>query len=77
MTQTDLGWVLLILVGVAVVLGCFAFWILTMVNAAKFGKWVWFIMVFLFPLLCVIYALFAYERGTPAGANPSRVEPRF
>ena len=34
-----------------------------MVNAAKNGKWVWFVLVFLWsPISLVVYLLFGYER---------------
>jgi hypothetical protein len=70
-------WALIAVVLIVLIsIGCIAFWALTLVNAAKHGKWVWFIMLLVIPLLCVIYGLFAYERGTPA-RDYARVEPRF
>ena len=66
------GLVVVVLV-IALILGCFAFWIAMMVNAAKNDKWVWFGMVLVFPLLCVVYALFARAPRLPGQAQ--RIEP--
>jgi len=55
--------------------GCFAIFVWALVDAARNGKWVWFVLTFFFPLLCVVYLLFACE-GRPARVREvQRFEP--
>jgi cytochrome bd-type quinol oxidase subunit 2 len=68
---------LVVLVGAVVAIGCLWWWVATMVNAARHSKWVWAIMVFLVPPLCVLYSLFAWERTPRRAAMSDRVEPRW
>lgn len=56
--------------------GSLIFYVWTLVNAAKNGKWVWFVLILLVWPVCIAYVLFAKKH--PSGGRtplPSRVEP--
>jgi len=63
MSDAAIGTIVVVLGGIALIIGCFWFWVAMLVNAAKHGKWVWFVMVFAFPLLCVLYLLAGHQSG--------------
>jgi hypothetical protein len=50
------------------VIGLFAY-IKALTNAAKHGKWTWFVVVLLFPPLFVFYYMGAYESGSPSQSD--------
>ena len=60
------GSVVALLIVLVLAAGAFALYVLALVNAAKSGKWVWFVLILTFGPLCVLYLLFAYERALPA-----------
>lgn len=53
------------------------FW--CMVNAAKNGKWVWFVLMLFFQVLFIFYLLFADKRSSSPVARRAyaRREPHF
>jgi hypothetical protein len=50
------------------VIGLFAY-IKALTNAAKHGKWTWFVLVLLSPPLFVFYYMGAYESGSPSQSD--------
>jgi hypothetical protein len=55
----------------------FVAYIWCLVNAAKNGKWVWFVLMIFFQLLAILYLLFADKRppNPLAGRASIRREP--
>jgi hypothetical protein len=76
-TQMQVLAIVAIVAIVAISIGCVWLWVLSLVNAAKAGKWVWFIMMLIFAFLCVFYLLLAYERTPRRMTFGDRVEPRW
>ena len=63
------------LVAAILFIGSFAFWVWALVDAARNGKWVWFVLTLVFPLLCIVYLLFAYEGRPMRAREVQRIEP--
>jgi hypothetical protein len=61
MTSTMVASMLAVALGLTLAICCFWFWVAMLVNAAKLGKWVWFVMIFVFPLLCVLYWFIGHQ----------------
>ena len=61
----------LVLVGGLLALAVFVTYIWCLVNAAKNGKWVWFVLMIFFQLLAIFYILFADKRPPSPPSSPS------
>ena len=75
MNEYWIAYLLVLLLGI----GSVVLWIWTMVNAARNGRWVWFVLILLFAVLCLpylVYLLFAEKRQPEIRQRPSvRLEP--
>jgi len=59
-----------------VVIGSLVLYVWTLVNAAKNGKWVWFVLILLMWPFCLAYLIFADKRRAASQEPPSfRREP--
>ena len=57
-------------------IGSLVLYVWTLVNAAKNGKWVWFVLILLVWPFCIAYLLFAKKRPSDGRTPmPRRVEP--
>lgn len=69
-------WSVLIALSVfAIAIGCLVLYVWTLVNAARNGKWVWFVLILLLWPVCVLYLLFA-DKSPPDQRPAMRQEPK-
>lgn len=80
MNNTSILYVLLLLLAV----GLFVLWVWTLVSAARNGRWVWFVLIFLCGALSLPYVLYCWylmfaDKGPPGQReqSPLRREPTF